>query len=309
MYRHLSKDSIELEYKHLEEIAKAYPELTIDTVKYKDDGLVYDIISINNEWIFRFPKYDWAVEDMFNESACLNLAARYTNIPLPAWEMYKKSFIRYKKIAGAVMTPHEYNKLEPHQQEHIAGQLGLFLQNMHTVPRKEITLANIPESLTAHSYDEWLKLYDDVQQELFEFMTASGRAAVDTLFRTIIGDNTFTEHKPAFINGELIDYHIIFDPEEGKINGIIDFGSGGIGDPAADFASLLLQYGELFVSRMAAYYPRLDKLIDRARFIAATYPLQWALGGVRTGDYSWLMVHLGKTGNIFPIGTPLARTS
>jgi len=157
-----------------------------------------------------------------------------------------------------------------------------------------------------HSYDDWLKLYDDVQQELFSYLTASARDNVDALFRVIIADNTFTEYTPSLINGDLTDYHLLFDAREKKLNGIIDFGSAGIGDPATDIACLLLQYGENFVSRIVPFYPKIPKLIDRARFIASTYPLQWALGGIRTGDNSWFLVHLGKTGNIHPIGSPIA---
>jgi aminoglycoside 2''-phosphotransferase len=308
MYRQLSRDSIELEYQHLEEIAKAYPELSIDTVKFKDDGLTYDIISVNNEWIFRFPKYDWAAEDMVKEAACIEVASRHVSLPLPAWEMSGRSFVRYRKIAGTVLTPHEFGKLDREKQERIVSQLAETLSSMHAVAKTELAEAGIGESLTSHSYDDWLKLYDDVQQELYDYMTASAKAAVDALFRKIIGDNTFTEYTPAFINGELNDYHLIFDPAEGELKTIIDFGSAGLGDPATDIACLLMQYGELFVSRLSRYYPGLPDLIDRARFISATYPLQWALGGIRTGDFSWFLVHLGRAGCAFPFSTPLVFT-
>jgi aminoglycoside phosphotransferase (APT) family kinase protein len=35
-----------------------------------------------------------------------------------------------------------------------------------------------------------------------------------------------TEYKPALIHGDLASYHILFDPQAGKITGVIDFGMG-----------------------------------------------------------------------------------
>ena len=78
MYRYIKKTSIELEYKHLEEIAQVFPDLEIDTVKYKDNGLIYDILFVNNELVFRFPKFEWAFDDMFKEAACLDLTRKFS---------------------------------------------------------------------------------------------------------------------------------------------------------------------------------------------------------------------------------------
>jgi len=306
MYRYIKRDSIEIEYKHLEEIAQAFPDLEIDTVNYKDNGLVYDILIVNNDLVFRFPKFDWALDDMFKEADCLRLAGDFANISIPKWQLHNNSFISYKRINGSALTDHEYEKFDSEQKELLAKNLGLFLQGIHSIPQKKLQSAKILPSLTIHSYDDWLKLYDDVQQELFSYMTASARDNVDALFRVIIADNTFTEYTPTLINGDLTDYHLLFDEKEKNLNGIIDFGSAGIGDPATDIACLLLQYGENFVSRIVPFYKEIPKFIDKARFIAATYPLQWALGGIRTGDKTWYLVHLGKTGNINPIGSPLA---
>jgi len=306
MYRYIKRDSIEIEYKHLEEIAQVFPDLEIETVNYKDNGLVYDILIVNNELVFRFPKFEWALDDMFKEAACLKLAEDFSQISIPKWKLHNNSFISYNRISGSALTDHEYEKFDSDQKDTLAKNLGLFLKGIHGIPRKKLQSAKISPSLTVHTYDDWLKLYDDIQQELFSYMTASAKDNVDALFRVIIADNTFTEYTPVLINGDLTDYHLLYDEREKKLNGIIDFGSAGIGDPATDIACLLLQYGENFVSRIVPYYSKIPQMIDKARFIASTFPLQWALGGIRTGDKSWLLVHLGKTGNIHPIGSPMA---
>ena len=86
------------------------------------------------------------------------------------------------------------------------------------------------------------------------------------------------------------------------MSGIIDFGTAGLGDPASDMAVLLSNYGE---SMVRAIYPGLTHLMDRARFIAGTAMLQWALAGVQNQDTEMLLAHIGQSALDFkPVGTP-----
>jgi aminoglycoside 2''-phosphotransferase len=175
-----------------------------------------------------------------------------------------------------------------------AHDLGTFLYELHHIPLKELHAAEIQNSITNHSYDDWLKLYDDVKQELFPSMTSSIQDWADTLFRTIIADNTMMDYQPRCLMGELSSSHIIFDDEKKAISGIIDFRTSGLGDPAFDIAYILDQYGEEFTNIMQLTYKGSQRLMQRARFIAETFSLQWALGGIRTGNPYWYMLHLGK---------------
>ena len=103
-------------------------------------------------------------------------------------------------------------------------------------------------------------------------------------------------------NGDLGPYHLLYNPETRLLNGIIDFGTAGIGDPACDFACIINQYGESFLQRMMVYYPEIEPALDRARFWAGTLELQWLLGGLRSGDNSWFGVHLGRGMDRLPYG-------
>ena len=110
-------------------------------------------------------------------------------------------------------------------------------------------------------------------------------------------------YTPVIIHGDLGVYHILFDPTTQSISRIIDFGTAGLGDPATDVAVLLGNYGEEFVRCLV--YPGLTHLIDRARFIAGTAMLQWALAGVQNQDTEMLLAHIGQSALDFkPVGTP-----
>lgn len=79
-----------------------------------------------------------------------------------------------------------------------------------------------------------------------------------------------------------------------RINGILDFGAAGLGDPARDYAILLHVYGETLVRRMAGWNSQDQDWIDRARFYSGTFELQWVLAGVRTKSFDWFTAHLDR---------------
>lgn len=294
MYRHLSTQNREIEYAHIEQIRKIYPELTIKEKHFYFDGFANDIIIINDRTVFRFPKYHWALEEMFHEASCLKVAQLHTSMRLPAWNNHHDSFISYQKIPGEAMHRWHLFKEDSQVIGKAAADLGTFLHELHHIPVKECTAADIHASISSHTYEDWLKLYDDVKLELFPSMTSSVQDWVETLFRTIISDNTMMDYTPRLITGELQSNQIIFDYERHAISGIVDFRTAGLGDPAFDIAYILNQYGEAFTEMVLDTYKGSKRLVQRARFIAETFALGWALGGMRTGNPYWYLMHMGN---------------
>jgi len=111
------------------------------------------------------------------------------------------------------------------------------------------------------------------------------------------------DHEPIFMNGDLSTYHMLIDRQTNTFNGIIDFGTAGVGDPAADFCTLINQYGESFLRRMSRTYPEIGEHNDRARFWTGTLELQWLLRGLKHGDKTMLVVHVGRVRDVMPIGS------
>jgi aminoglycoside 2''-phosphotransferase len=132
---------------------------------------------------------------------------------------------------------------------------------------------------------------------------SSAKEWVEHLFAPLVEDNRFMQYTPVLIHGDLGSYHILCERTPYRVNGIIDFGTAGRGDPEADFACLINAYGETFLRRMAKYYPMIKERIEQARFWAGTLELQWLLGGVRSTDLSWFMVHIGRARDVQPLGS------
>jgi aminoglycoside 2''-phosphotransferase len=122
-------------------------------------------------------------------------------------------------------------------------------------------------------------------------------------FEPVLADEDWLAYPPAFIHGDMSAYHILYDPAARQINAVIDFGVAGVGDPANDIALMINCFGEVFLRRMARYYPEIGSLIERARFMAGVLELEWVLSGLRTKDLSMFTVHLGRARDMMPLGS------
>jgi aminoglycoside 2''-phosphotransferase len=278
---------------HLQRIKETFPRLEIVSIRAVADGLTNDVLIVNDELVFRFPKNEtWARELLANEIKVIELLRKFVELPLPQFEFAAEDLSVHRYIKGKPLARHDILKTTEAEQNKIAEQLGDFLRQMHGVPMPKVKQNKIAPSDTNRSRDAWLKLYEDAQKELFPLMMPHVREAVDEHFAPIATDKNFMNHEPRLMNGDFVPYHILYDEAKKKIVGIIDFGTAGTGDAATDFACVIYNYGESFLKRMTGVYPEISDGVDRARFWAGTLELQWALSGVRTKNAWWHLVSL-----------------
>lgn len=300
--------SMEISQAHLQKIKVIFPNLEISTLRVNSDGLINHVLIVNEDLVFRFPRNsDWGVKLFTNEIKVIELAWKYVEIPLPQFEYKADDLAVYRFIKGDSLRREDILKLREKEQDKIADRLAVFLKRFHDIPQSELKQNKIAPSDVNRSRETWLKLFEAVEKELFPSMMPHVRESVREHFAPILADENFMDYKPQLINGDIVPYHIIYDRELKQINGIIDFGTAGIGDAAADFACIICNYGETFLAKMAKSYPEIETAIDRARFWAGTLPLQWALSGSRTKNYRWNLVHLGGAREAMPIGAKFIK--
>lgn len=288
---------------YLQRIRDRFPQLPLSSVRAIHDGLVNEVLIVNEALVFRFPKNDhWAKTLLANEIKVVNLLHHYVELPIPTFEQATADLVVYKLLPGRPLQRHDILGLDEAEQERLAEQLATFLRQMHHVPLAAVEHAGIVQSDANRSPAVWCQLFEDVQRELFPFMMAHTQDWVRHHFAPILSDPGWMKYSPALVNGDLAPYHILYEKPEATITGLIDFGTAGLGDPAADFACLISNYGESFLRRMTQFYPEIREGLDRARFWAGTIELQWALRGLRSQEMSWFLVHLGSARDVRPIG-------
>jgi aminoglycoside 2''-phosphotransferase len=297
------ENELEIKDRYRARIRECFPELVISALEMNTEGLVNDVVIVNGERVFRFPKAEWAKDDLRREVAILELVREYVAMRVPVFDRVEEDFVTYELIPGEALLRDDILRLDERGQDGLAEQLALFLRQLHAIPEEVLGARGVGPSVTVRSRADWLKLYEDVQREVFRLLMAHAKEWVHRHFAPLLREDGFMEHQPALINGDLGPYHLLYDRERRRVSGVIDFGTAGLGDPACDVSGLINNYGESFVRRVVRFYPEIGGMIERARFWAGTLELQWLLGGLRSGDASWFTVHLGRARDVMPVGS------
>jgi aminoglycoside 2''-phosphotransferase len=208
----------------------------------------------------------------------------------------------YAFIPGVPLARFHLLTLDARTRGTILEQLGTFLWQLHGIPTMGAAAGGTSSDVGYGANEDAERLYEDLERELFPFMMAWARAWAREHFRPVLEGHLDLRHTPALIHGDLAPYHLCYDPGARRLVGVIDFGEAGPGDPAADLGSVINAYGESLLGDLRSSYLGLPGLIDRARFLAGTLELHWALAAIRSRDPAWFLCHLGYARDAWPVG-------
>ncbi len=147
-------------------------------------------------------------------------------------------------------------------------------------------------------YEGWTNAYERIQAKIFPLLQRHQRDWAMEHFETHLSEPDNFAYELKMTHTDIPPYHIMFDRERRRINGIIDFGCAGLGDPAIDFGVVINTYGESFLSRFYNVYPEAETYIKRARFYAGAIELRWLLQGIERGEHEWFAVHIGSARDV-----------
>jgi aminoglycoside 2''-phosphotransferase len=253
-------------------------------------GRFNDVLVVNSEIIFRFPRYDWIKERLPNEIAVLRAIRNLVSLPIPepideSPEVLasEKAFIRYPIIPGRPLWREIVESVDGKTLDFLITQLATFLRGLHNLPTGTVA-HNLPN---LDSRDRWAHVYSDVRENLFPYMRPDSRAAVAQHFEAYLDDLNNFEYLPTIRHGDPGPGNVLFDPASSMISGIIDFDFTGLGDPAVDWSIVLAPclYGEVFVQRFRCLYPVTEATLARAKFYRGTWRVQEALRTMEAGAH------------------------
>ncbi len=278
----------------LPRIKEIIPRVNIESITYDGDGLVNHVFHVNDDTVVRFARGDYGVKALEVEVRILGLLQPHLSLQIPSPFYTSQDAVAYRRIPGETLSLSLVYRLSSEEQQAVADQLGGFLRALHNIPVD----ASLPVTLAPARLDDWLEIRQEVEELITPLLIRHQKAWVGELFDRMLSDATNFEYRPCLIHGDLGPYHILYNRELGRIQGIIDFGVAGLGDPATDLGNLLNVYGERFVQRIYDSYPNARLHMPRARFYAQAIELQWALSGLRSGDPAWFLAHIGGARDI-----------
>ena len=99
----------DVKYWH-ERIHSVMPDLEIVAYELHQEGLVYDVLIVNNEWVFRFVKSNWARELMENEDRLLSFLGPRLPLSIPKPVIYEDGVLVYQLLVGELCIGQERAK-------------------------------------------------------------------------------------------------------------------------------------------------------------------------------------------------------
>lgn len=272
---------------YLARIHAAYPDLRIDRIRLNDDGQYNDILIVNDDLIFRFPRHDASIEKLEQEVALLTRIRPFLTLPIPE-PIYQsftprtvgQAFAGYRMLPGEPLWHETVAAItDPAIVQRLATELATFLRELHTIPT-DIVADVLPAT-------DWRQLWSDLGEEirtmLFPHLPSAAQARIAAQFTAFLDDPEHFAFAPTIIHGDFGTGNLLWDAHTGTMSAVIDFGSATRGDPANDVAALLT-YGEPFVRQGVAAYPAMEQMLPRARFYLSTFALQEALYGIEHDD-------------------------
>lgn len=275
-----------------ERVHAVMPDLVIEHFEVNHEGLVNDVVIVNQRLVFRFAKNANAAAILDTEMKILDLVRPRIGLSVPTPLYRSADTVVYPLLTGKPLLRAMLTGMTAETQKRLAQQLGSFLCGLHTTDLSTIDWT-IPSTLAPVTREKWLEIRQRVEEKIYPLLLTHQRQWAANLFDGVLNQPESFAYEDALIHGDLAPYHIFYDEQQRQITGVIDFGVAGRGDPALDIGNLITCYGESFVAQMQDTYPGLATYLPRARFYAQSIELQWVLLGLETGEPFWFTAHLG----------------
>ncbi|HDR4423633.1 TPA: aminoglycoside phosphotransferase family protein [Bacillus cereus] len=271
-------------------LQRVYPELPIRSAYINEIGQNNDVLIVNDNIVFRFPKYEKGIQKLRIETQLLEKIRPFITLQIPnlSYQRFQdevpgKVFVGYEMIEGEPFWENIFTRINDEKQlQKLACTLAGFLKELHEIPLS--TFEGIMQYDGADMYAEINSLYSQLKDYVYPYMREEAKKEVSLSFETYLNEESHFNFTQSLVHGDFGMTNILYSATKRDISGVIDFGGASIGDPAYDLAGILASYGEEFLRLFEANYPNLEAVKERMYFYKSTFALQEALFGVINND-------------------------
>jgi aminoglycoside 2''-phosphotransferase len=268
-------------------IRHEFPDLRFAGASLNDTGEDHAVVLLDECCVFRFPRTAEATARGATERrllAALNAAA---TVATPKYSYVSRAgdFGGYRMIAGRELTEAIFVPLSRAAQERVLGEIGDFLRVLHALPADLVARRAGGESTQDAAW--FVDRHAERRGRLAKTLGSTLLDAADRFYRAL--PSAVATSRVAVIHGDFTEDHILLDPTEGRLAGVIDFTDAGLGDPAFDF-TCLWAYGRWAPEQAAQSYSAgadVSDILSRSLWWFARYRVDqiwWSVSGARNYD-------------------------
>lgn len=244
------------------------PELEVESVTRLGEGMENVAFEVNGKLIVRFskePKPAKRAALVSHEARLLETVAGISTLPVPEPEFAvpDQGCLAYFKLPGTPLLdiPHEQRSA---YAPSIGSTLGELLAALHSVPVGR--MADLVDT-DVQPLDDWRADAADLVDELGDRVPEAPRPAIASFLAAV---PPAPPSSLVFSHNDLGIEHVLVDPADGTVTGIIDWGDSAITDPAYDFGLLYRDLGPAALEAALDSY-RQDEHLGRIRGRAVFY--------------------------------------
>ncbi len=287
--------------RYREAIESCFPDLVVASVAPAGEGMdnVAVTVTVNDEYVFRFPKIEKAATKVALEAALLPELQKGIDLRIPCPELVGTDprtglrFSGYRRIDGVPLEPEVLFGLDPAVQASLMEQIVRFIRQMHSFPVDRATRLGLQSNDYEAEYagDLW-----QTRELVYPMLDQRERDYVGRLYEGYLGDVRNFDYEPTVLHADLSPEHIILDPATQAIVGVIDSGDMVIGDPDYELHWLYASYRDELLRRYLAHnpHPCPERLVRKLRFFHRSQTVVDALIGVRRDDREILQSSLAE---------------
>jgi aminoglycoside 2''-phosphotransferase len=269
-------------------IQHEFPHLAKHGVAPVSSDWDYESILVDGEWVFRFPINKDAALALIRENIFLPDLIPSITIPIPYPSWYPpENVLSENQFQGAPLLNGDYldedsfkSLIKNDVRGRVSSGMSSFFSSMHRFPIKQARLYNIPERF-GKIY--WRDYYSKVRTDLFPSLNAPLAKAIRDIFSKFLKTWNADSLPTSLIHGNLASSNILI-MNQNTISCIRNFRYMSLGDPAFDFASIYLRFGEDFTKEILSKYTvfSVSKFLDRIKtFYIYILPIESTMAGIK----------------------------
>lgn len=279
-----------------EEVRTRVPEIPVRSYRRRSMGWEMDILEVNGEFVFRFPRLPGRRERLKLEVSLLRAIHAKLSTPVPSyfcfWEgdrRYPRPFAGYRRIHGVPCTR---SNLRTSWVAGLGRDLGRFLTELHSIPVSELPEDNRRWAARETWSEEYHRHALAIRRHAFPLMPKGDRLLADRLLRGTVRRINAAKFSPCLVHEDLTAGNILCVPSTGSLSGVLDWGDARIGDPAIDFVGLFEMSRTLGEKALEAYSLSEPGLRERIDLYLAILPLAEVAWGVQMGRTRFVAARL-----------------
>lgn len=252
-------------------------EIFLERAAYLGEGDFSVAWLINGEWVCRIAKHAEAAASLGREARLLPQIAANLPLPIPQPACYGfmgRTVAIHTLIPGEPLTRDQFLSLDGAVRDRCTRQLAEFLAVFH---RTNLAMARQCGIKVIDYPARYREVRRRAEEHLLPRLNESDRAYVRKIFREFLA----APPDPAasvLLHGDLSPEHVLWNPADAQLTGVLDFGDMQIGDAAWDLVFLLEDYGPEFVTLLLRRFPSPDNqvLLRCAHQLRELDTVEWA---------------------------------